>query len=190
MRVLAESPWAFGWTAIAGIATALLAGVTWWLAKSTRDLAQETAQDIRSQSRPILLLGAEKAIRAVLVERSGEDESARIEMKIANRGRGPALNCVVHVESSASAYKCDFQDSFRPMLAVDEECDLELWGSAPQERNKARTHAFGETIVLTYRDVAENAYETRLVLTGGAPQYDKHLRALTASLGVKDTAIR
>jgi hypothetical protein len=133
----------------------------------------------------------EQDINVVLVASpDGGDENARIEMKVANKGRGPALACALRVEGGASAYQCSFGDRFIGTLAVDEERALTLFGSAPRKSKDVRLHTFEETVVVTYEDVAQNVYETRLVLTGAAPQYDKRLDALTTTLGIQQTAVR
>lgn len=187
---LAESPWAFGWTAIAGIATAALAALTWWLAKSTRDLASETDQDIRAQWRPILIVDMERPIDVVIAQGLDPgDEHVRIEMRIVNRGRGPALNCVLRGEAGASTYKCSFEDVSIAVLAVDETREVEVSGFVPKS-DSPTAPTFAERLVATYTDIAQNMYITRLELAGRSPLYDKNKAgAYTTTLSVKSTAV-
>lgn len=93
MRLLAESPWAFGWTAVAGLATALLAVVTWWLARSTRELARETEQDVSALWRPILVLAEPQRARVTICPPgSGRPYYLAVDLEVRNVGQGPALN--------------------------------------------------------------------------------------------------
>jgi hypothetical protein len=189
--ILAEAPWAFGWTAIAGLATAVLAGVTWWLAKSTRDLVRETDQDIRSQWRPIVVVDGDKSIDVTVVKKRDSDEQLiRIELELWNRGRGPALNCVVKTQDEASTYGCQYGKPRVAILSVDGSHEITLAGSVTKAEALSSIAPLSETLVLIYEDVAENVYETTTVLLGGDPLYDKHLDAYKTSLGVQSTELR
>jgi hypothetical protein len=94
-------PWAIGWTAIAGIATATLALFTAWLAWSTRALARETDQDIRAAWRPILMPHGTADLR-VREDRSEDIYQVRLSLTLRNTGRGPALNCSLSSRNSQS----------------------------------------------------------------------------------------
>jgi hypothetical protein len=109
-------PWTFGWDALVAIGTISLATFTYILGRATRRLAVETAEELQAQWRPILV-PVEDSI--VMLERdlseierqiaekvpvevvegkevaTAEGMRRRVEMKIRNIGRGPALDIKV-----------------------------------------------------------------------------------------------
>jgi hypothetical protein len=155
------SPWAFGWTAVAGLATALLAGLTAWLAWSTRALARETDQDVRAAGRPILTpAGAELDAQAI-----GERYNTTLGVYLENTGRGPALNCELAGQRPRSADAITWSACRVSTIAAGRSELLNMEGSA--------TPIYGQPapdlhllFIATYEDVARNRYRSTFVLEG------------------------
>jgi hypothetical protein len=188
--MLMASVWDWGgWDAIAGVATVLLAGLTWWLAKSTRELAQETNQDIKSQWRPILVMdGTARVIIGSAVEESDQTVSADIQLTLSNRGRGPALNCVITARSDASAYGCSWGSRPRALVSVGETVESTLGGRVKKGAMAPNVEG-AETIVVSYEDVAGDSFETTIPVRWGYPSYNEHTYMHVADVGVGNMVI-
>jgi len=164
------SPWAFGWTAIAGIATALLAGFTAWLAFSTRALARETDQDIRAAWRPILTPTAAHMQLKVTELRDEDRFHVWVHLTLVNTGRGPAMNCDVGGRKPRSVSGITWESARISSIPAGQETFIDLAGSAslldgPSWHEKQR-HAF----VVTYEDIARNRYRSTFVMKGSPVQ--------------------
>src|SRR5438874_3636234 len=101
-------PWDIGWESIVALATLLLAGVTGWLAWTTRKLARATAEEVQGQTRPVVVPTGDP-IR-VGVEQVNPDQEGKppypgpgavpgelrgsfsVTVPMRNIGVGPALN--------------------------------------------------------------------------------------------------
>src|SRR6266511_786370 len=79
-------PWAFGWDGLVAIGTLSLAGMTGWLAWTTRRVARADLVNLRAQWRPILVPDGEPNF-APDTERN--EWTGRLAVQ--NTGRGPAL---------------------------------------------------------------------------------------------------
>jgi hypothetical protein len=176
----AASAWTFGWTAVAGIATAVLAGLTWWLARSTRDLARETDQDVRSSWRPIVVPskaegGASKAqLAKIRVIDRDRTFFLKYEMSLTNVGRGPAINCVLRPQpASAPGSKGITRDGFQVSnLPVGEELPVGLTGDVDNLTGPDFTQELQHVFELEYEDVAGTKHETRLVFATNTDERD------------------
>jgi hypothetical protein len=85
--VMGTSAWAFGWESLAAVGTLTLALFTFGLAWVTRRLAQATALEVQSQSRPILIPIAED----FHVTDVDSDGYYTITIPVRNIGAGPAV---------------------------------------------------------------------------------------------------
>ena len=85
----------FGWDSLVAIATGVLAFITALLAWSTRALARETAEDVRSEIRPVLIDASRGTL--TVTYHPGDDQGAG-EVQVKNVGPGPAVN--VHIKGS------------------------------------------------------------------------------------------
>jgi hypothetical protein len=96
------SPWEFGWEALVAIGTLTLAFFTWRLARQTGDLARETASEVRSNARPVLIAAAGTGAR---LEVGGpvDKEYGTLVIPIRNAGRGPALNAFAYAITTTRA---------------------------------------------------------------------------------------
>lgn len=157
----ATDPWAFGWTAVAGIATAVLAGFTAWLAWSTRALARETDQDVRASARPILTpAAAELDAQAI-----GDRYEIHLALQLENTGRGPALNCELAGLRSRSASGITWAACRVSTIAADRSELLNVEGTATPipGRPAPDLHLL---FVANYEDVARNRYRSTFSLEG------------------------
>lgn len=198
MIAAAEESWALGWTAIAGIATLMLAALTGWLAWSTRGLARETNQDIRSQWRPIMVVGGGGNRNVTIVDmKDAVVESLRtdnphveVELNLWNRGRGPALNCVAIIRATESSFGCEYATSYIPVLSVDGKVELLLTGVMKDDKALSLSENFSAVLDLVYEDVSGNVYETTAALSGDVPSYNRQRKVLTTTLGARETQLR
>ena len=78
----------FGWDSLVAIATGALAFITALLAWSTRALARETSEDVRSEIRPVLI----DAGRGKLTARYETEATGFVQVFVKNVGPGPAIN--------------------------------------------------------------------------------------------------
>jgi hypothetical protein len=90
VRLLAESAWQFGWSALVAIGTLGLACVTAWLAWSTRSLARETAEDVRGANRPVVI-----DTEGVMAYKQDDSGYVVCFLSLQNAGPGAAINLVV-----------------------------------------------------------------------------------------------
>ena len=103
MLIFAAHPWAFGWEALAAIGTLALALGTVALAWTTRHLAEESAADLRSQWRPLLLPGeaihrlqyANSTLRAWIEP----DDGPPLVSSFDRRGHQPRLSFIGFAEA-------------------------------------------------------------------------------------------
>ncbi len=184
LAILAEAapgPWTFGWTAVAGIATAVLAGFTWWLAFSTRKLATETDEDIQANWRPIL---APTGMIDVFVRTDAAEElfRVRIVFALSNSGKGPAVNANVHGLGSRSVSGVTWADSTASLIPSTEYEVIEAEGTVPIGHPPRWDSPQRYMFVVTYEDVARNRHRSsfafaipglepeRLLLRGGASE--------------------
>ncbi len=172
MSVIAESAWAFGWTAVAGIATAILAAVTWWLARSTRDLARETDQDVRAAWRPVVVLAIGSGAK-FKVTRIEERYAVEIEVCVRNAGRGPAINCEIAAHTSRSEYDLRTQAQQLNTVAVGDQTPVRVYGRSDVAQGRPDwERSFDHQMLLTYEDVAQTIYETLLTFRVHADEGD------------------
>jgi hypothetical protein len=198
MIVAAAESWALGWTAIAGLATLVLALLTGWLAWSTRELARETNQDIRSQWRPIMVVSGRGNENVRIADmKDARVESLRsdnplveIDVSLWNRGRGPALNCVATIRATESAFASEYITNRISVLSVDAKVDLLLTGVMKDDKALSSGENFSEVLDLVYEDVSGNVYETTAALLGGSPSYDRRRSVFTTNLGASETKVR
>jgi hypothetical protein len=92
-------PWTLGWDSLVAVGTVGLALATYLLVRSTRRLAQATADELRASWRPILL--PDRAGPYPQDERFGEivydAEKLTLALAVHNSGRGPALYVRTHL---------------------------------------------------------------------------------------------
>jgi hypothetical protein len=151
MKSLAENShaWAFGWEALAAIGTLALALATTALAWTTRRLAQESAADLRSQWRPLLVPG----------ERTGalrySREALKLQVPIRNSGRGPALFVRTLLDPDGSSPANWSLGSVAP----GDEVTLVFEGVYPVDPPRRQ-------VLADYRDLSERTYSTSIVIEG------------------------
>lgn len=168
MHVVVESrPWEFGWVAVAGIATALLASFTAVLAFSTRALAKETDEDVQASSRPIVLAN-EDAFHGTLTGRTDGDYRMEIQLALINSGRGPAINCTVTGARTEGAGGPHWGTKRVGTIPVGHArtVGIHARGVAAQAPSwDTHTHVFN----IRYEDIGRNLHLTRLTFSGGPP---------------------
>lgn len=169
MRAVVESsPWDFGWTAIAGIATAFLALVTWWLAKSTRDLARETDQDVRAAWRPILVVGGDQEVKVILSQDADGTYKMDATFFVTNVGRGPALNCELLELKSRSAGGPRRDPVKLSTIAVGSQNRITTVASGIAACAPNWTEPQKYVFRIRYEDIGRNLHETVFVFVGAA----------------------
>ncbi|MEU1192336.1 hypothetical protein [Streptomyces sp. NPDC005859] len=115
----AHDPWSLGWDFFVAVGTILLAGVTVWLAWSTRKLSKEAAADQRAQWRPVIVPNIDRpggrglptelvpvvmsAFRqnnepALHYEKNVKAGDPLLGVSCRNAGRGPALQVRAQLE--------------------------------------------------------------------------------------------
>lgn len=136
--------WDLGWDSVVGFGTFALAAATGWLAKKTAD-------EIASQTRPVLVPahGAESLTSEYLAK--------LLRVQIRNSGRGPALD----VQATLNPGRLAPQPWHNASISPDACESLFFDGvSAPQATL---------TLVLRYRDLADQAWESSIEIE--APNY-------------------
>ncbi|TMR94890.1 hypothetical protein [Nonomuraea basaltis] len=81
--------WTWGWDAVVALGTLSLAGFTVRLAARTRELAQQSAADLRAQWRPVLLPAVPSTTTP---DPPLSYDGPTIIVRIRNAGRGPAIH--------------------------------------------------------------------------------------------------
>jgi hypothetical protein len=160
--LLAEAS-GFPWEAVTALGTLALAAGTFILALTTRSLARATRDDLRAQWRPALIPALDpQADRAVTY-----DQQAHVLfVRIRNGGRGSAHHIRTHLDPGGVSPENWSLGS----LPAGEEVTLRFNG----------VHGLSSSaqVLLDYRDLAENAYSSALVLTEVNADwrfYDVHL---------------
>ncbi|MDP9227405.1 MAG: hypothetical protein M3P18_26875 [Actinomycetota bacterium] len=82
--------WAFGWDALVAIGTLALAGVTYVLARATRRLARETAEEVRGQTRPVVV-PVHDTVDVSPKRNDSVGSYFEVTVRLRNIGAGPAL---------------------------------------------------------------------------------------------------
>jgi hypothetical protein len=188
VRVVTETdPWGFGWSAVAGIATVILALFTAWLAKSTRDLARETDQDVRAAWRPIL--ATEEPRITVREDLPNDRYVVQLQLLVVNTGRGPALNCEVSGRRPRSVTGINWTPQKVNTIPVDGNRPVELEGDisilhAPNWTSRQRY-----SFALSYEDVARNLHRTTVVFDGAELTRSRTGPGLDAALSINDIEI-
>ena len=160
---MAPGPWAFGWTAIAGVATAVLAGFTWWLALSTRKLATETDEDIQANWRPILTPTG--IIDVFLSEDLPEDRfRVRLVFALSNSGKGPAINAKVHGLRSRNASGPSWEDATASLIPSAGYDVMNIEGAVPLLDAPSWDTPKRFTFVVNCEDVGRNMHRSSFVL--------------------------
>jgi hypothetical protein len=134
-------PWDFGWDALVAIGTISLALVTGYLALSTRQLARETAEEVASGSRPVLIPGRD--LKFIL-------ETSTLEVWVHNVGGGPALFIQARTDTGVSTITQSLA-----ALANGEQTVLEFDdGQYPPVKQ----------VFIDYRDLAGRVYSSAIRL--------------------------
>ena len=193
MRVVVDSnAWGLGWTAVAGLATAVLALFTWRLAKSTRDLAKETDRDVRASWRPVVVPvqtapGSVQMAR-IRIKEIDDKYQLRYEVNLTNVGRGPAINCRVLPErpSQGDVGRTGYQVN---TVGVGGDVAAGLIGhvgilDAPDWTQPQRL-----TMRILYEDVGGNPHETELTFRTGQPDPDFQESGLAFDALLVDTKV-
>jgi hypothetical protein len=87
----AASAWSLGWDAVVAVGIIALAGMTAWLAWTTRRVVAAAGDDVRAEWRPVLLLEQFRGsnVGSLLPVVYVQDDSVGVTIR--NTGRGPAL---------------------------------------------------------------------------------------------------
>jgi hypothetical protein len=147
-------PWDFGWTAVAGIATSILAFVTWLLARST-------SQDVQAAWRPVLVIGdhPESGQSALLQRETDEngDPCTDLRCRVENAGSGPAINCKATgwIEGNYAETITGLRDT----IPVKGFRDLDL-------RAASKAGLGSHNVTISYEDIAGNRFETTFLFQG------------------------
>jgi hypothetical protein len=137
------------WTAIAALATLVLATATAWLALTTRRVARATRDEVAFQARPVLLPGLDGPPPGNLALRFA---GGMLQATVRNAGRGPAM--FVRAELDPDNTSPDVWNL--GALAPGDQQDLLFSAS---DFNGAKQ------ILLDYRDMVGRKFSTGIVLT-------------------------
>jgi len=141
--MLAASPWALGWEAIAALATGVLAFFTYALARSSVRLAGETAEEIEAAWQPLII---------PLVGEPAQIENGWFRFKVKNEGRGPALDLLFALRHEDRQIGGFHQ---APILSPGAEWTPELWlEREPDDLGK---------LFIEYANIAEKRFTTEVV---------------------------
>jgi hypothetical protein len=135
--------------------TLLLALATFWLAKSTRKVADETAEELRAQWRPVLIPADSSRLLGI------RDLDNALVMTIRNGGRGPAL----YVRAQLDPLGMSPDDWGRAAVADGAEAEL-VFSHVPQLPAAMQ-------LLLDYRDLTGRTYSTAIVITVNVGQHQE-----------------
>ena len=164
------SPWEFGWDALVAIGTLTLAGVTGMLAlftfrmaSKTSDLANETAEDVRSGIRPALIDAAGRAKPTLSM---GSDvDVGTLKLSVANAGRGPALNVYAYAFAASKAFAKRTRSVIVGNVAPDEAATIMLHEVPNVDSSGNRESYLALRVVCVYSDLAGRQYHTVIRLS-------------------------
>jgi len=157
--IQAAAPWAFGWDALVACGTIALALATVILGLITRGVAKATAEEVQSQSRPVLL--ATSLNRSSVILLRGE----QLHLRIRNGGKGPAFEIRCRLEPGGLAP----EDWSSGILEQDQSETLHFSGSELEgsERFDLR---------LDYEDLAGRAHSSRIAIQLVAKKIGKEVK--------------
>jgi hypothetical protein len=155
--------WDWGWDSLVAIGTFTLAFATGFLAWKTKSLADQTAQEVASQTRPVLVPAqwewADTGFTPAPVSESHRDmplvfntESGNLNVRIRNAGGGPALD----VQARLEPWDITPQPWHKAAFSPDAIERLRFTGVSAPEGTM--------TLSLRYRDLAERMFESRIVI--------------------------
>lgn len=174
IKEVQASPWAFGWTAVAALASGVLALVTTALALSTRSLAKATSQDVRSAWRPVLIGAAtgQDGTSELIVEPTPiAPGKATLRLFISNLGSGPALNIKITASSFGHVEQVPTMPIERGTLGPGPENQHQLVVIENQALPRTNDDMpFGYRFELIYEDVSGVVYHTTLTYEKRAGQ--------------------
>lgn len=153
--------WDWGWDSLVAIGTLTLAFATGYLALKTKLLADQTADEVASQTRPVLV-PAQRADgpRVPLIFNT---RNLELEVQIRNSGRGPALDVQATLDGLAPQtwHKAAISPNTSERLTFE---------SVPllQEGEAAKT------LSLQYRDLAGREFESRILIDRISEDPDVH----------------
>jgi hypothetical protein len=151
--------WDLGWEALVAAGTFTLAWFTWRLARQTRSLAVETAREVRSVSRPVLIDPA-GAVARMEVGGGADRTYGGLSFAIRNAGGGPALNTYAYAISTTRAG--DVQTTLANVgnVAPEEETTVQL-GSVTNVDTSGEMDTFlAVRVIMGYSDLAGARYYT------------------------------
>jgi len=154
VTVVVDHPWAFGWTAIAGLFTAVLA-------VGTVALARTTSRDVRGRQRPVVWPTGDAVVRS-RPDPTGLGLGLEVEIRLGNIGGGPALRVIVNanvVYPNGSTSKNGFLASIPPGAPAPFRIPLE--GSV-EDFVGARKIESGVIVNVRYRDLGGRDYRAEL----------------------------
>lgn len=172
---MAASSWTFGWEALVAIGTLTLASGTLFLAWATRRLATQTALEVQSQWRPILVpqedtlkiwesdldpeeeqllsrIGSEQWVGGDRFVDTREMQRRRMSVTFRNIGPGPALE-VVSTQLWAGPLPWWTSSRDAAVLATGGEHHVEMSGFPDRGNGSVRVQ---------YRDLAGRRYSTEM----------------------------
>jgi hypothetical protein len=139
----------FNWDSLVAIGTLALALVTGFLAWKTKGLADQTAEEVASEARPVLVPGKRGEGSPLLVNL--QDRGLRLW--IHNAGRGPALDVQALLQPG------NREPTIWNKAAVSPDVSEVL-----QFTDVPFAHGVRMTVRLTYRDLAERTFESLITL--------------------------
>lgn len=142
--------WDLGWEALVAIGTLLLSIATGYLAWKTRALARETALEVAAQNRPVLVPGntVDGTPQPLLFSAGAQ----QLEVDIRNAGRGPALD----IDAVMEPANLRPQTWHKAALSPNSHARLNFAGVTVPE--------YAMTLALQYRDLANQRFESRIMI--------------------------
>jgi hypothetical protein len=180
--------WGFGWEAVVGISTGLLALGTAALALSTRKLASETSEDIRASWRPVLVIENEN--EPVVFRCMEGAPTGALTFRVRNDGRGPALNVRIEVaRMTGSPVLTDLG-----VLHTGQERSISVSGVSstadPEESGVSDNPSLSCFVALACDDLAERPFLTAAAVIGLWEAQGDQNKEIAIALGVLTTFVR
>jgi hypothetical protein len=160
---LPDRAWTFDLASLAAIltfvGTGALAFFTWRLAKDTRKLASETAEDVRSEWRPVVVAVVKDAF--VTVPHGAELGALTVELE--NGGKGPAINVKVCPTTATSASREVHQTVELGTLLVGRGNEVTVENVPYRDPSGTPQSSLRYELTIEYEDLARRVYRTDVV---------------------------
>jgi hypothetical protein len=175
-----------GWDSLVAIGTLVLALVTAWLAWSTRKLARETADDVSSQLRPVLIDSAEGVL---VVGYPQDSDQGAFTLAVKNVGPGPALNARAEIFIKYRNDSWTWETGVGTVGPGAAAGGQRIWPVPPIYAEAQPEPDITCEISCVYEDVANGIHRTVFNYTSAAPQRPDLAQILTVRLGLVKTQV-